>query len=196
MASSSRECAIKRATGETKIDLRLSLDGSGLCNLASGVGFFDHMLQQLAVHGAIDLDLKCTGDLQVDAHHTVEDVGIVLGQALDKLLKDKKGLTRFASCYAPLDDALSRAVIDLSGRAHLQFNANFTQARINDFDTELVREFFQAVVNHARITLHLDNLRGINSHHQVESLFKAFAIALRQAVVVRGDKIASSKGVL
>lgn len=176
-----RTAEISRNTLETKIRVKLDLDGTGQSQLATGVGFFDHMLDQVARHGMIDLQIEAQGDLHIDAHHTVEDVGITLGQALAKALGDKKGLTRYGHAYVPLDEALSRAVVDLSGRPGLSFNVEFTRALIGEFDVDLVREFFQAVVNHAGITVHIDNLRGDNAHHQAESVFKAFARALRMA---------------
>ncbi len=194
-----RNAEISRNTLETRIRVRLDLDGAGKSQLATGVGFFDHMLDQIARHGLIDLEVEAQGDLHIDAHHTVEDVGIALGQALARALGDKKGLTRYGHAYVPLDEALSRAVVDLSGRPGLSFNVAFTRARIGEFDTELVREFFQALVNHAGITLHIDNLRGENAHHQAESVFKAFARALRMAVGVdprAGSAVPSTKGSL
>ena len=194
-----RNAEISRNTLETRIRVRLDLDGAGKSQLATGVGFFDHMLDQIARHGLIDLEVEAQGDLHIDAHHTVEDVGIALGQALARALGDKKGLTRYGHAYVPLDEALSRAVVDLSGRPGLSFNVAFTRARIGEFDTELVREFFQALVNHAGITLHIDNLRGENAHHQAESVFKAFARALRMAVGIdprAGSAVPSTKGSL
>ena len=190
-----RTAEISRNTLETRIRVRLDLDGAGKSQLATGVGFFDHMLDQIARHGLIDLEVEAQGDLHIDAHHTVEDVGIALGQALG----DKKGLTRYGHAYVPLDEALSRAVVDLSGRPGLSFNVAFTRARIGEFDADLAREFFQALVNHAGITVHIDNLRGENAHHQAESVFKAFARALRMAVGVdprAGATVPSTKGSL
>jgi imidazoleglycerol-phosphate dehydratase len=194
-----RTAEISRNTLETQIRLRLDLDGAGKSQLATGVGFFDHMLDQIARHGMIDLAVEAQGDLHIDAHHTVEDVGIALGQALAQALGDKKGLVRYGHAYVPLDEALSRAVVDLSGRPGLSFNVEFTRAQIGVFDVDLVREFFQALVNHAGITVHIDNLRGVNAHHQAESVFKAFARALRSAIGSdprSGGMVPSTKGSL
>lgn len=194
-----RIAEITRNTLETHIRVRLDLDGAGQAHVATGVGFFDHMLEQIARHGLIDLVVEAKGDLHIDAHHTVEDVGIALGQALAQALGDKKGLVRFGHAYVPLDEALSRAVVDLSGRPGLVFAATFARDKVGEFDVELVREFFQALVNHAWITVHLDNLRGENTHHQIESLFKAFARALRTAVAVdarAASSVPSTKGCL
>jgi imidazoleglycerol-phosphate dehydratase len=194
-----RTAEISRNTLETQIRVQLDLDGAGKSQLATGVGFFDHMLDQIARHGMIDLVIEAKGDLHIDAHHTVEDVGITLGQALAKALGDKKGLTRYGHAYVPLDEALSRVVVDLSGRPGLSFNVEFTRAMIGEFDVDLVREFFQAVVNHASITVHIDNLRGDNAHHQAESVFKAFARALRMAIGAdprAGGMVPSTKGSL
>jgi imidazoleglycerol-phosphate dehydratase len=177
-----RTASIARNTAETQISVRLNLDGTGVAKLATGVPFLDHMLDQLARHGMIDLEIEARGDLHIDAHHTVEDIGIALGQALAKALGDKKGIRRFGHAYVPLDEALSRVVIDLSGRPGLEFQVPFTRARIGEFDVDLVHEFFQGFVNHALVTLHVDNLRGVNAHHQCETVFKAFARALRMAV--------------
>ncbi|NCC27385.1 MAG: imidazoleglycerol-phosphate dehydratase HisB, partial [Gammaproteobacteria bacterium] len=160
----------------------LDLDGSGRSDLHTGVPFLDHMLDQVARHGLIDLDIQAEGDLHIDAHHTVEDIGITLGQALAQALGDKKGLRRYGHAYVPLDEALSRVVVDLSGRPGLEFNVDFTRAMIGGFDVDLFREFFQGLVNHAAMTLHIDNLRGTNAHHQAETAFKAFGRALRMAV--------------
>lgn len=176
-----RQAEISRNTLETQISVRLDLDGSGSGKFATGVPFLDHMLDQIARHGLIDLDIQAKGDLHIDAHHTVEDIGITLGQALAKAWGDKKGLTRYGHAYVPLDEALSRVVIDLSGRPGLEFNVEFTRAMIGQFDVDLVREFFQGLVNHAGMTLHIDNLRGVNAHHQAETVFKAFGRALRMA---------------
>ncbi|MFN3883457.1 MAG: imidazoleglycerol-phosphate dehydratase HisB [Rhodocyclaceae bacterium] len=176
-----RSAEISRNTLETQVRVQLDLDGSGRSHLATGIGFFDHMLDQIARHGLIDLTIEARGDLHIDAHHTVEDVGITLGQALAQALGDKKGLARYGHAYVPLDEALARVVIDLSGRPGLVFDVEFTRARIGEFDVDLVREFFQALVNHAGITLHIDVLRGANAHHQAEAVFKAFARALRMA---------------
>ncbi len=194
-----RVAEISRNTLETQVRVRLDLDGSGCAELATGIGFFDHMLDQIARHGLIDLSVSAQGDLHIDAHHTVEDVGITLGQALAQALGDKKGLTRYGHAYVPLDEALSRAVVDLSGRPGLVFAVEFSRSRIGEFDVDLVREFFQALVNHAGITVHLDGLRGVNAHHQAESLFKAFARALRMAIGTdprAGTVIPSTKGSL
>jgi len=194
-----RTAEISRNTLETQIRVQLDLDGAGKSQLATGVGFFDHMLDQIARHGMIDLVIEAKGDLHIDAHHTVEDVGITLGQALAKALGDKKGLTRYGHAYVPLDEALSRVVVDLSGRPGLSFNVEFRRAMIGEFDIDLIREFFQAVVNHAGITVHIDNLRGDNAHHQAESVFKAFARALRMAVSAdlrAGGMVPSTKGSL
>ena len=176
-----RQAEITRNTLETQITVRLNLDGTGVGKFATGVPFLDHMLDQIARHGLIDLDVVANGDLHIDAHHTVEDLGITLGMALAKAWGDKKGLTRYGHSYVPLDEALSRVVIDLSGRPGLEFNVTFTRATIGQFDVDLVNEFFQGLVNHAGMTLHIDNLRGVNAHHQAETVFKAFGRALRMA---------------
>ncbi len=176
-----RHAEIVRNTLETQISVRLDLDGSGQGRFATGVPFFDHMLDQVARHGLIDLEVQANGDLHIDAHHTVEDIGITVGQALARAWGDKKGLTRYGHSYVPLDEALSRVVIDLSGRPGLEFDVPFTRAMIGQFDVDLVREFFQGLVNHAGMTLHIDNLRGVNAHHQAETVFKAFGRALRMA---------------
>ena len=197
--SAGRTASVKRDTAETQIELTLNLDGTGQANLQTGLPFFDHMLVQIARHGLFDLSIKADGDLDVDAHHTVEDVGIVLGQALNQALGDKAGIYRYGHAYVPLDEALSRVVVDLSGRPGLFYAVDYTRARIGDFDVDLLREFFQGLVNHAMITLHLDNLKGENAHHQAETLFKAFGRALRQAVSPdsrMGDVIPSTKGSL
>ncbi|HEX8988395.1 MAG TPA: imidazoleglycerol-phosphate dehydratase HisB [Rhodocyclaceae bacterium] len=177
-----RQAFVQRNTLETQVSVRVDLDGSGKAKLASGIGFLDHMLDQIARHGLIDLEVEAKGDLHIDAHHTVEDIGITLGQALGQALGDKKGLRRYGHAYVPLDEALSRVVVDLSGRPGLVFEVPFTRATIGEFDVDLVREFFQGLVNHAAITVHIDGLRGDNSHHQAETVFKAFARALRMAV--------------
>ena len=176
-----RQAEITRNTLETKIRVVVDLDGTGTSKLSTGVGFFDHMLDQIARHGMIDLTVEAKGDLHIDAHHTIEDVGITLGQALAKALGDKKGLRRYGHAYVPLDEALSRVAVDLSGRPGLVFNVPFTRATIGEFDVDLTQEFFQGLVNHAQITLHIDNLRGENAHHQCETVFKAFGRALRMA---------------
>ncbi|WP_417067929.1 imidazoleglycerol-phosphate dehydratase HisB [Niveibacterium terrae] len=194
-----RQADITRNTLETRIRVRLDLDGSGQASLATGIGFFDHMLDQIARHGLIDLTVEAQGDLHVDGHHTVEDVGIALGQALAQALGDKRGLTRYGHAYVPLDEALSRAVVDLSGRPGLVFECVFTAAAIGELDTQLVYEFFQGFVNHAGVSLHLDNLRGRNAHHQCETLFKAFGRALRMATTPdprAAGSIPSTKGTL
>lgn len=177
-----RDTTIKRNTLETQISARFNLDGTGICKANSGVPFLDHMLDQIARHGLMDIEVEAKGDLHIDAHHTVEDVGITLGQAFIAALGDKKGVRRMGHAYAPLDEALSRVVVDLSGRPGLVFDVAFTRARVGDFDLDLIREFFQGFVNHALVTLHIDNLRGINAHHQAETLFKAFGRALRMAI--------------
>jgi imidazoleglycerol-phosphate dehydratase len=193
-----RQAQINRDTQETQISVKLNLDGSGRAKLASGVPFLDHMLDQIARHGLVDLEVKAKGDLHIDAHHTVEDIGITLGQAFAKAIGDKKGVRRYGHAYVPLDEALSRVVIDLSGRPGLEMSGKFTRARVGDFDVDLVREFFQGFVNHALVTLHLDNLKGVNAHHQVETLFKAFGRALRMAVELdpRVKGVPSTKGKL
>jgi imidazoleglycerol-phosphate dehydratase len=176
-----RTADVTRNTKETQIRIAINLDGKGEAKLDSGIPFLDHMLDQVARHGMIDIELKATGDLQIDAHHTVEDVGITLGQAFTKALGDKMGIRRYGHAYVPLDEALSRVVIDLSGRPGLEYHVNFTRARVGEFDVDLFIEFFQGFVNHALATLHIDNLRGVNSHHQAETIFKAFGRALRMA---------------
>ncbi|MES1994142.1 MAG: imidazoleglycerol-phosphate dehydratase HisB [Candidatus Macondimonas sp.] len=178
---SARTARVERATLETRISVDLNLDGSGISRLATGLPFFDHMLDQIARHGALDLAITADGDLAVDAHHTVEDVGITFGQALARALGDKKGIQRYGHAYVPLDEALSRVVIDFSGRPGLEYEVSYSRARIGDFDVDLIREFFQGVVNHAQATVHIDNLKGRNAHHVAETVFKAFGRALRQA---------------
>lgn len=194
-----RQAEISRNTLETQIRVSLNLDGNGQGKFATGVPFLDHMLDQIARHGMIDLDVSANGDLHIDAHHTVEDIGITVGQALAKAWGDKKGLTRYGHAYVPLDEALSRVVIDLSGRPGLVFEVDFTRATIGQFDVDLIREFFQGLVNHAGMTLHIDNLRGVNAHHQAETVFKAFGRALRMAITA-DERMAgttpSTKGVL
>jgi imidazoleglycerol-phosphate dehydratase len=177
----SRIAEVVRNTAETKIRVVVNLDGSGQSKLATGIGFFDHMLDQIARHGAIDLTVEAEGDLHIDGHHTVEDVGITLGQAVARAVGDRKGIRRYGQAYVPLDEALSRVVIDFSGRPGLIWQVPFTRAMIGVFDVDLVHEFFQGFVNHALVTLHVDNLRGENAHHQSETVFKAFARALRMA---------------
>jgi imidazoleglycerol-phosphate dehydratase len=178
----SRTAEIERNTLETRIRIRLDLDGTGQCKLETGVPFLNHMLDQVARHGLIDLDIQAEGDLHIDAHHTVEDIGIALGQALAKALGDKQGIRRYGHSYVPLDEALSRVVIDLSGRPGLEFDVDFPRARIGDFEVDLFQEFFQGFVNHAGVTLHVDSLRGRNAHHVAETVFKAFGRALRMAL--------------
>ena len=177
-----RTADVSRNTAETKIKVRLNLDGTGESRLATGIGFFDHMLDQIARHGLIDLDIQAEGDLHIDGHHTVEDVGITLGQAVAKAVGDKKGIRRYGHAYVPLDEALSRVVIDFSGRPGLVMHVPFKSGMIGAFDTQLTFEFFQGFVNHAGVTLHIDNLKGQNAHHQAETVFKAFARALRGAL--------------
>jgi imidazoleglycerol-phosphate dehydratase len=179
-----RTAEVSRNTAETKITVRVNLDGTGQAKLSTGIGFFDHMLDQIARHGLIDLDIQVEGDLHIDGHHTVEDVGITLGQAVAKAVGDKKGLRRYGHAYVPLDEALSRVVVDFSGRPGLVLNVPFTSGMIGAFDTQLTHEFFQGFVNHAFVTLHIDNLRGVNAHHQAETVFKAFARALRAALEI------------
>ena len=194
-----RRAQVIRNTLETQISVNLNLDGTGKSALETGVPFLDHMLDQIARHGMIDLEIAAKGDLHIDAHHTVEDIGITFGQALAKAAGDKKGLRRYGHAYVPLDEALSRVVVDLSGRPGLVFNVDFTRARIGDFDADLFHEFFQGLVNHALITLHIDNLAGRNAHHQAETVFKAFGRALRMAIEydpAASGIIPSTKGTL
>jgi imidazoleglycerol-phosphate dehydratase len=196
---SARTATVERKTAETAISVALNLDGTGFAELATGVPFLDHMLDQLARHGMLDLVVRAQGDLHIDAHHTVEDIGITLGQALRQALGDKAGLVRYGVAYVPLDEALSRVVIDLSGRPGLEFHVPFTRAMIGSFDVDLAHEFFQGFVNHALVTLHIDNLRGQNAHHQAETVFKAFARALRMAAARdprAGGAVPSTKGTL
>ncbi|MCS6811581.1 MAG: imidazoleglycerol-phosphate dehydratase HisB [Tepidimonas sp.] len=197
--AAARTADVQRTTAETRIRVRLDLDGSGRSRLRTGIGFFDHMLDQIARHGLIDLEIDCDGDLHVDGHHTVEDVGITLGQAVARAVGDRRGIRRYGHAYVPLDEALSRVVIDFSGRPGLHLEVRFTAAQIGQFDTQLVHEFFQGFVNHAGVTLHIDNLKGHNAHHQCETIFKAFARALRAAVERDprlGDAVPSTKGSL
>lgn len=177
-----RTVDVTRNTSETQIQIALNLDGTGKAQLNSGVPFLDHMLDQIARHGMIDLTVSAKGDTHIDDHHTVEDVGITLGQAIAKAVGDKKGITRYGHSYVPLDETLSRVVIDFSGRPGLEFHVPFTRARVGDFDVDLTIEFFRGFVNHAGVTLHIDNIRGINAHHQIETVFKAFGRALRMAL--------------
>ena len=195
----SRKAEVTRNTAETRITVRVDLDGSGKSSLRTGIGFFDHMLDQIARHGMIDLDVQADGDLHIDGHHTVEDVGIAFGQAVYKAVGDKKGIRRYGHAYVPLDEALSRVVIDFSGRPGLLMNVPFKSGMIGNFDSQLAHEFFQGFVNHAFVTLHIDNLRGENAHHQAETVFKAFARALRSALEMdprSAGTIPSTKGSL
>jgi len=194
-----RTAEITRNTNETRIRAVVNLDGTGKQNLQTGVPFLDHMLDQIVRHGLIDIDIVAEGDLHIDAHHTVEDVGITLGQAVAKAVGNKAGIRRYGHAYVPLDEALSRVVVDFSGRPGLEFHVPFTRAMIGQFDVDLTREFFQGFVNHALVTLHVDNLRGVNAHHQCETVFKAFGRALRMALEVdprAGGAVPSTKGVL
>jgi len=194
-----RSAEVMRRTAETDIRVRVVVDGSGRSTIATGIGFLDHMLDQVARHGLLDLDVEAKGDLHIDAHHTVEDIGITFGQALKQALGDKRGIRRYGHAYVPLDEALSRVVLDLSGRPGLEFHVPFTRALVGPFDVDLIHEFFQGFVNHALVTMHVDNLRGSNAHHQAETVFKALARALRMACErdprVAGD-IPSTKGSL
>ena len=194
-----RTAEVSRNTAETRITVKINLDGTGQSHLSTGIGFFDHMLDQIARHGLMDLDIQAVGDLHIDDHHLVEDVGITLGQAFAQALGDKKGVRRYGHAYVPLDEALSRVVVDLSGRPGLELHVPFTSGAIGGFDTQLAHEFFQGFVNHAGITLHIDNLKGNNAHHQAESVFKGFARALRAAVELdprSAGVIPSTKGSL
>ena len=194
-----RNANIERNTKETQISISLELDGSGKSSQDVELPFFAHMLDQLAKHGCFDIDLKATGDLEVDAHHTVEDIGITMGEAFNQALGDKKGITRYGHAYAPLDEALSRVVIDFSGRPGLLWDVKFTKQTINDFDLQLLREFFQGFTNKSLATIHIDNLKGENAHHQAETIFKAFALALKQSCSIdeqKLDQIPSTKGSL
>jgi imidazoleglycerol-phosphate dehydratase len=193
-----RIARVERRTKETTIAVTVNLDGTGKAELATGVPFLDHMLDQVARHGMLDLTVRAEGDLHIDAHHTVEDVGIALGQAVKQALGDRAGVVRFGHAYVPLDEALSRVVLDLSGRPGLEYHVSFTRAMIGGFDVDLTHEFFQGFVNHALATLHVDNLRGQNAHHQAETVFKAFARALRMAVALdpRASGVPSTKGTL
>lgn len=194
-----RIAEVSRNTAETQITVKVNLDGTGQAKLHTGIGFFDHMLDQIARHGMLDLDIQAQGDLHIDGHHTVEDVGIAFGQAVLKAVGDKKGICRYGHAYVPLDEALSRVVIDLSGRPGLVMNVPFTSGMIGSFDSQLAHEFFQGFVNHALVSLHIDNLRGDNAHHQAETVFKAFARALRAALTLDPralGTIPSTKGIL
>ncbi len=194
-----RSATIDRNTLETQISVSLNLDGTGKAQLASGLGFLDHMLDQIARHGMMDLTVNAKGDLHIDAHHTVEDIGITLGKAFAQAIGDKKGIRRYGHAYVPLDEALSRVVIDISGRPEMEFDVKFTRAMVGEFDVDLIHEFFQGFVNHAMITLHIDNLRGHNAHHQAETVFKAFGRALRMAAELdprMANVMPSTKGTL
>ncbi|WP_455374728.1 imidazoleglycerol-phosphate dehydratase HisB [Kaarinaea lacus] len=194
-----RKATVKRDTLETKIQVSLNLDGNGKAKLDTGVAFLEHMLDQVARHGMFDLDVHAKGDLHIDAHHTVEDVGITLGQAFAQAVGDKKGLRRYGHAYVPLDEALSRVVVDFSGRPGMEYHADYPRAMIGEFDVDLLKEFFQGFVNHANVTLHIDNIRGANAHHIAETIFKAFGRALRVAVEVdprMQDVVPSTKGTL
>jgi imidazoleglycerol-phosphate dehydratase len=194
-----RSAEVRRDTAETRIRVRLDLDGTGRQALATGVPFLDHMIDQIARHGLIDLEIEAAGDLHIDAHHTVEDIGITLGQAVAQAIGDKRGIRRYGHAYVPLDEALSRVVVDFSGRPGLVWNVTFTRAMIGQFDVDLAHEFFQGFVNHAQMTVHVDNLRGDNAHHQCETIFKAFARALRMALEPdprAAGQIPSTKGSL
>ncbi len=177
-----RQASVERNTLETKIQVAINLDGSGECKLDTGVPFLEHMLDQVARHGLIDIEIKAKGDLHIDAHHTVEDIGITLGQAFSQAIGDKKGIVRYGHAYVPLDEALSRVVIDFSGRPGMEYNVDFTRASIGEFDVDLFHEFFQGFINHANVTLHIDSLSGTNSHHIAETIFKAFGRAVRMAI--------------
>jgi imidazoleglycerol-phosphate dehydratase len=194
-----RQAQINRNTLETQIDVKVNLDGTGNVALDTGVPFLDHMLDQVARHGMIDMEIAARGDLHIDAHHTVEDIGITLGQAFKQAIGDKKGLRRYGHAYVPLDEALTRVVVDLSGRPGMAFNVKFVRARIGEFDVDLIKEFFQGFINHALMTVHIDNLAGCNAHHQAETIFKAFGRALRVAIETDPralDTIPSTKGSL
>jgi imidazoleglycerol-phosphate dehydratase len=190
---------VDRKTNETDISVNLDIYGSGVADIETGVPFLNHMLDQIARHGLMDLTIRCDGDTEIDDHHTVEDIGITIGQAFFKAVGDKKGLTRYGHSYVPLDEALSRVVLDLSGRPGLMMDVDFTRGRVGSFDVDLIREFFQGFVNHALVTLHIDNMKGVNSHHQAETVFKAFGRALRMAVTPderQAGVIPSTKGSL
>ena len=194
-----RSAKIERNTNETRISAAVDLDGTGRADISTGVGFFDHMLEQIARHAPLDLELLAKGDLHIDGHHTIEDVGIALGQAVDRALGDRAGITRYGDAHVPLDEALTRVVVDVSGRPFLVYEVAFPSARIGEFDTELMREFFQAFAVHARVGLHIESLRGVNSHHIAESAFKGFARAFGKAVTIdprRASAVPSTKGTL
>lgn len=196
---SERQAAVSRDTLETQISVSVNLDGSGKATFATGLPFLEHMLDQVARHGMLDIDVKAEGDLHIDGHHTVEDIGITLGQAFARALADKRGIRRYGHAYVPLDEALSRVVIDFSGRPGLEYHAEYPRARIGDFDVDLLHEFFQGFCNHALVTLHVDNLRGDNAHHIAETIFKAFGRALRMALetdTALGNQMPSTKGSL
>ena len=197
-ATTNRTASRSRRTLETSIEVTVDVDGNGVAEIATGLPFFEHMLDQVARHGRLDLSVEARGDLAVDAHHTVEDVGIVLGQAIAAALGDKTGIYRYGHAYVPLDEALSRVVVDFSGRPGLHYNVDYTRARVGDFDVDLLREFFQGFTNHALATLHIDNLKGVNAHHQAETIFKAFGRALRMALArdPRTSDTPSTKGAL
>ncbi|MGH8474696.1 MAG: imidazoleglycerol-phosphate dehydratase HisB [Methylococcales bacterium] len=194
-----RKAEVERNTLETRVQVKVNLDGSGISSFDTGLPFLDHMLDQIARHGLIDLAIHARGDLEIDAHHTVEDIGITFGQAVDRAIGDKKGIVRYGHAYVPLDEALSRVVIDFSGRPGLSYNVEFPRARIGNFDVDLFLEFFRGFVNHARLTLHIDNLKGTNAHHVAETIFKAFGRAMRVACSLDpalGQRIPSTKGSL
>ena len=193
-----RKAAVDRNTLETRIKVAVNLDGTGKCALKTGLPFLEHMLEQVAKHGLVDLDIHAEGDLQIDAHHTVEDIGISLGQAIAQAVGDKKGIRRYGHAYVPLDEALSRVVIDFSGRPGLEYSVPFERAHVGEFDVDLFHEFFQGFVNHAQVTLHIDNLKGVNAHHQIETVFKAFGRAMRMALEPdpRVSGVPSTKGSL
>lgn len=194
-----RKATIKRDTLETQIEVSINLDGTGVGRFETGVPFLDHMLDQVARHGVMDIEVKATGDLQIDAHHTVEDIGITLGQAMAQALADKKGIRRYGHAYVPLDEALSRVVMDFSGRPGLEYHSDYPRARIGEFDVDLLQEFFQGFVNHAQVSLHIDTIRGRNAHHIAETVFKAFGRALRMALEIDPRMqgiIPSTKGAL
>ena len=196
---STREATVSRDTLETQITVSVNLDGQGKSSFATGVPFLEHMLEQVARHGMIDIDISASGDLHIDTHHTVEDIGITLGQAMARAVADKRGIRRYGHAYVPLDEALSRVVIDFSGRPGLEYHASYPRARVGDFDVDLIHEFFQGFSNHAQVTLHIDCLRGDNSHHVAETIFKAFGRAMRMALEAdpaMGDRLPSTKGSL